>query len=246
MLRDVDRQNSVLCMTSLVSDTKNEILGDDIADGLDVADQIARRSVADREAEYADEVRRLLAAGLAVMVRLGTKSSPRVADVVAEARLSNDVFYRHCRTKDDLVTAILEGGTSQLHRRLVSAMEQADDPAGKVRAWITGLLAQAARAERADAIRAVLWNGARVSDDTRRRISARETLAQPLVEPLAQLGSRDPARDALLVCLTSLGRLEHFLWRRETPSTADIDHLVAFCSAAIGAATIQQPKKGTR
>jgi AcrR family transcriptional regulator len=233
-------------MTSLVSNPQNEVLGDEVGAGLDIADQIARRSVADREAEYAEEVRRLLAAGQEVMGRLGTKSSPRVADVVAAAGLSNDVFYRHFRTKDDLVTAILEDGTSRLHRRLVRQMQQANDPAGKVRQWIAGLLEQAATADRADAIRAVLWNGARVSDDSRRRFSARETLAQPLVEPLAGLGSRDPSRDALLVCLTSLGRLEHFLWRRESPSASDVEHLVAFCLGAVGAVSTQQPKKGTR
>jgi AcrR family transcriptional regulator len=233
-------------MASLVSNEQNEVLGDEVGAGLGIVDRIARRSVADREAAYAEEVRRLLAAAMAVIGRLGTKSSPRVADVVAAAGLSNDVFYRHFSTKDDLVTAVLEDGTSRLHDRLVRQMEQAEDPADKVRRWIAGVLAQAATSERADAIRAVLWNGARVSDDSRRRISARETLAQPLEEPLAHLGSRDPARDALLVCLTSLGRLEHLLWRREAPSAADVDHLVGFCLGAIGTVSMKQPKKGTR
>ena len=49
----------------------------------------AREALARREAAYAEEVRRLLDAGLAVMQRCGTTSRPRVADIVAEAGLSN-------------------------------------------------------------------------------------------------------------------------------------------------------------
>src|SRR5271154_5634951 len=80
----------------------------------DVAGRIVRRTLAKREDQYATEVRRLLDAALEVIRRCGTSSRPRVADIVAEAGLSNDAFYRHFRSKDDLVTAILEDGGERL------------------------------------------------------------------------------------------------------------------------------------
>ena len=80
----------------------------------DLADAIAKQSLARREAQYASEVRRLLDAGLEVMRECGTASSPRVADIVAAAGLSNDAFYRHFASKEALVAAILEDGSARL------------------------------------------------------------------------------------------------------------------------------------
>ena len=71
--------------------------------GDDVADRIARQTLAKRRAATTpSEVRRLLDAGLEVMRRCGTTSRPRVADIVAAAGLSNDAFYRHFPSKDAL------------------------------------------------------------------------------------------------------------------------------------------------
>ena len=80
----------------------------------DVATRIANRTLARRAPDYPAEVRRLLDAGREVMRRGGTSSRPRVADIVAEAGLSNDAFYRHFASKDALVAAILEDGTERL------------------------------------------------------------------------------------------------------------------------------------
>jgi len=82
---------------------------------------------------------------------------------------------------------------------LAHLMAKHDDPAQQLRAWATGLMAQASDPTVADETRAVLWNAQRISDDTRRRASAREILGQLLEEPLAGLGSPDPTRDALLI-----------------------------------------------
>src|SRR6516162_6599007 len=69
----------------------------------DVATRIARRTVAVRHDEYAQEIRRILDAALALMKQHGTASKPRVADIVAAAGVSNDAFYRHFSSKDALV-----------------------------------------------------------------------------------------------------------------------------------------------
>jgi len=96
--------------------------------GAGVAERIAQRTLAPRGAEYADEVRRLLDAGLEVMRQGGTDRRPRVADIVAEAGLSNDAFYRHFPSKDALVTAILEDGAERLCSYLAHQMTKSPDP----------------------------------------------------------------------------------------------------------------------
>lgn len=200
----------------------------------DVAARIAQRTLAAREAEYAGEVRRLLDAGLAVMDRRGTTSRPRVADIVAEAGLSNDAFYRHFPSKDALVAAILDDGADRLGRYLDHRMAKADDPAAQVRAWVSGVLAQADPAIAATT-RAVLWNGSGTTGQAAGRHPASATLAELLVDPFTALGSPDPAGQAALAAHAALGRLADLLWSEAAPTPADEEALVVFLLAAVGA-----------
>jgi AcrR family transcriptional regulator len=133
-------------------------------DGADLAESIAQRTLARRGTQYASEVRRLLDAGLEVMRRCGTASSPRVADIVAAAGLSNDAFYRHFASKEALVAAIIEDGAARLASYLDHQMAKARTPQGRVRRWVEGVLSQATDDDIAATTRAVLWNGGRISD----------------------------------------------------------------------------------
>ena len=202
----------------------------------DVAARIAQRTLAGREAGYASEVRRLLDAALDVMRRCGTASRPRVADIVAEAGLSNDAFYRHFPSKDALVAAILEDGTERLRSYLDHQMAKEATPAGQVRRWVEGVLGQAADPEIAATTLAVLWNGGSVGEGLP---SGRPTAAAPLAtllgEPFAALGSADPDLDAALAAHAVVGLLSDYLWGRVRPSRADIDRVADFCLAAAGA-----------
>lgn len=198
----------------------------------EVAARIAQRTLAARGAEYAGEVRRLLDAGLVMMDRCGTDARPRVADIVAEAGLSNDAFYRHFPSKDALVTAILEDGAARLGRYLGHRMAKADEPAAQVRQWVAGVLAQADPAVAATT-RAVLWNGSGASGQAAGRHPASHTLAALLVAPFAALGSPDPGGQATLAAHAALGRLADLLWADTAPTSADEDALVAFLVAAV-------------
>jgi AcrR family transcriptional regulator len=200
-----------------------------------VVARVAQRAVARREADYADEVRRLLDAGLQLMRQCGTTTSPRVADIVQAARLSNEAFYRHFASKEDLVAAIVESGAERLESYLRHQMGKGRDPREQVRRWIEGVVAQAADPGVAEPTRAVLWNGNRVGDRARSNGgSTRDPLARLLEEPLAAAGSADPQRDASVVCHAVMGRMEEFLWRHLPPSRQDVSHLVEFCLAAVG------------
>jgi AcrR family transcriptional regulator len=198
-----------------------------------VVARLAQRAIARREAGYADEVRRLLDAGLEVMRRAGTTSCPGVADIVGAAGLSNDAFYRHFASKEELVTAIVGAGAERLVGYLAHQMAKATAPDDRLRRWIEGVMAQAADPEVAEPTRAVLWNGSRVGDASRADTSATYApLAVLLHEPLAALASADPERDAAVIVQAVMGRMQDFLWRRAQPTGDDVDHLVAFCLAA--------------
>ena len=197
-----------------------------------VAERIALRTLAPRGAEYADEVRRLLDAGLAVMRRGGTEQRPRVADIVAEAGLSNDAFYRHFPSKDALVTAILEDGADRLSSYLAHQMAKATTPEDQVRRWVDGVLAQA-DADIAATTRAVLWNGGSVGGGVAAgRHFAAAPLATLLHEPLTALGSTDPTLHASLAAHATLGTLSDHLWAGTQPTDDELDAITAFCVSA--------------
>jgi AcrR family transcriptional regulator len=198
----------------------------------DLAGRIALRTLARRGSGYADEVRRLLDAALVVMSRCGTDRRPRVSDIVREARLSNEAFYRHFRSKDDLVVALVEEGALRLRGYLEHQMAKAPSPEDRVRCWVTGVLAQA-HGEVAATTLSVIWNGGGLAGGLAGGGErARAPLAALLEQPFAELGSAAPAADATLAAHAVLGRLSDYLWRRHEPTPAEIDLAVAFCLRA--------------
>jgi AcrR family transcriptional regulator len=190
----------------------------------DVASRIASKTLASRNADYASEVRRLLDAGREVMRERGTGGKARVADIVAAAGLSNDAFYRHFNSKDELVTAILEDGTIRLRSYIAHQMGKARSPEARVRRWVEGVLSQAMDEDVAAATLAVLWN-AGGADHPRGRSSATGPLATLLVEPLSELGSEEPALDASLAAHAVVGHLTDHLLAGSRPTPAEVAHI---------------------
>jgi AcrR family transcriptional regulator len=171
-------------------------------------------------------------ATLVVIRRNKSEAPPRVADIVAEAGLSNQAFYRHFASRDDLLAAVAEAGSLRLVSYLEHQMTKEPDPADQVRRWIEGVLAQASKPTVARDTRAVLWSVRGVAN-RRPATGAPPAAEELLVEPLARSGTPDPKRDAAVIASAVFGRLEFHLWMR-APSPADTDHLVAFCLAAVG------------
>lgn len=193
------------------------------------ASRIAQRALVKREAGYADEVRRLLDAALEVMRECGTDSKPRVADIVVTAGLSNDAFYRHFRSKDALVSAILEDGAERLSAYLAYQMGKEATPDGQVRRWVEGVLSQAAP-DAAATTRAVLWNSGTVPlDSTVGPSSATLSLSVLLHAPFVELGSPEPEFDAALAAHATVGRLTDHLWSGTDPTDAELARITAFC-----------------
>jgi AcrR family transcriptional regulator len=199
----------------------------DVQNTIPVGMTPAQEALARREAAYADEVRRLLDAGLDVMRRCGTTSRPRVADIVAEAGLSNDAFYRHFRSKDALVAALVDDGALRLRSYLEHQMTKVSTPDAAVRVWVEGVMSQA-EGEVATTTLAVIWNG-----DSVARPVARAAPGGLLEAPFAELGSPRPELDAALAAHAVFGRLSELLWDGTHADRAEVDHLVDFCLRAI-------------
>jgi AcrR family transcriptional regulator len=200
----------------------------------DLADRIAQQSLAKRSAVYANEVRRLLDAGVETMRRCGTTTRPRVSDIVAEAGLSNEAFYRHFPSKDALVSAILEDGAERLASYVAHQMEKAPTPEEQVRRWVEGVLSQAIDDEIAATTLAVLWNGGNLRQGlTSGTASMNAPLAGLLHEPFSELGSARPGLDASLATHAVIGMLADYLQQGTHPARAEIDHIVGFCLATV-------------
>lgn len=200
----------------------------------DVAARIAGQTLAARGADYTGEVRRLLDAGREVMRRNGTASRAKVADIVAAAGLSNEAFYRHFRSKDAFVAAILDDGTERLRSYLAHQMAKADEPAGQVRRWVAGVLGQASDAEAAATTLAVLWNAGGAGD--RVGASAASTpLAELLIEPLGRLGSPAPELHAALAGHAVVGALGDHLSARTRPTAREVERTAAFIVGGVTA-----------
>ncbi|MGY1742731.1 MULTISPECIES: TetR/AcrR family transcriptional regulator [unclassified Blastococcus] len=198
----------------------------------DVLGRVVQRALAQRGVTYEEEVRRLMRAGLEVMVRCGTSASPRVSDIVAAAGLSNDAFYRYFPSKGALVGALLEDGAARLRSYLEHQMAKETTPGGQVRRWVEGVLTQA-RGDVAATTKAVMWNAPTAgSGAPYGRHFASEALAGLLRDPFGQLGSADPELDARLAAHAVLGLLSDHVWAETEPTDDERERIVAFCLAA--------------
>jgi AcrR family transcriptional regulator len=194
-----------------------------------VAARVAAQTLAKRGSDYATEVRRLLDAAVTVIGQQGTTSRARVADIVAEAGLSNDAFYRHFASKEALVSALLEDGTERLARYLDHQMGKEASPQGKVRRWVDGVFAQTNERVAATTL-AVLWNGSGIGTGmTAGRHDPSAQLAPLLHEPFTELGCSSPEIVATLVAHATLGRMADYLWSGRRPAPAEIERVTKFC-----------------
>jgi AcrR family transcriptional regulator len=192
-----------------------------------VAERVASRTLSVRSEAYADEVRRLVAAGYAVMRRSGTLD-PRVHDIVREAGLSNQAFYRHFRGKDELLVAILDDGQRQLLTYLDRRMAGAEPGAARVRAWVGGVMEQARNAAAAENTRPFAINNARLADRFPDEVArSRELLVRPLRDAVADAGG-DPQRDADAIYHLAIGCMNDALVTRRRPSEDEVAHLEQF------------------
>jgi AcrR family transcriptional regulator len=199
-----------------------------------LAHRAVERALAERRAVYADEVSRLVEAAFVLIGRSG-ELEPRVGDIVREAGLSNQAFYRHFPSKQALLVAVLDRGIRILAGYLAHRMQAVASPAAQVREWLRGMLAQALAPAGAAATRPFVLARGRLADshpaevaESERELTAlvREALAAAVAA--GELPAADPARDAETLYHLAMGWLEARLQEPGPPRRADAERLVDF------------------
>jgi AcrR family transcriptional regulator len=192
------------------------------------------RAIERRRAAYEEEVRRLLQAGFELVRREGVLE-PRVDEIVAEAGLSNQAFYRHFRSKDELLLALLDDGICTLRSYVDHRMSKARTPERKIRSWIAGVLEQALNEDAASATRPFTVSRARLAERFPEEVRESEAQLTALLRAAiqeavdaGQLEHADPQRDSEIISNLARGWWERKLSEAVPAKRADSEHLIAF------------------
>jgi len=203
-----------------------------------VADRSAARTVARRKEVYRAEVQRILDATYRLIARDDVVDPP-LRDILRESGLSIQAFYKHFQSKDELMLVLLDDGRRRLVGYLEHRMAKATDPAGRIRAWIEGVLAQAADPEVAARTRPFLTHQDRLAEqfpaEQRQSVGL---LVELLAESIQALPGRRRAgagRDAQAVYEVAFGTLHRHLSHGSRPGRAEVEHVVRFSLQGIGA-----------
>jgi AcrR family transcriptional regulator len=201
-----------------------------------VEHQVAERAVAGRRDQYAAEVRKLIDAAFVVMRRTGS-IDPQVREIVQAAGLSNQAFYRHFASKDALLLTVLADGRRQLVAYLHARLRGTDDPDEQLARFVDGVMAQARDAAAAEATRPFAINGNRLAAEFPDQVAASRAELIDLLRPaVAALGGNDG--DVELVHDLTMARMNTALVERRIPDRREVQELVQFCRAGIGATRI--------
>jgi AcrR family transcriptional regulator len=208
-----------------------------------LTETLARRAVertyADRETAYAKEMRRIVEATYELIEETGNVE-PSLRDILGHAGISTQGFYRYFRSKDELMLVLLDDGRRRLVEYLAHRMEGADDRAGAVRAWIEGVLAQAANPRAASRTRPFAAGQERLSElFPEEQHESIGLLVDQLSEALSALdpgtaSPEDVRSDAEAIYRLVFATLHDHLILRSRPSPSEIEHTVQFCLLGAG------------
>ncbi len=225
-LHSRDNENKILEM-------QNEVLQARSAEP-SLASRSVDRALGRRREAYADEVGRLVRASFD-LIRESGRLEPRVSDIVRRAGLSNQAFYRHFRSKDELLVTVLDNGIRLLGSYLRHRMQTAASPEQRIRRWISGMLEQAIHARAAAATRPFAVSRARLSERfpeevKRSEQQLTEMLRRAIQDAVAagELPGADPDRDAQTVYELAMGWMQQQLAQPAPAERADAEHLVEF------------------
>ena len=184
------------------------------------------------------EVQRIVDATYRVIARTGS-FDPTLRDILRECGLSTQAFYKHFRSKDELMLVLLDDGRRRLVGYLSHLMDKEDGPAGKIRAWIEGVLAQAVDAEVAARTRPFVAYQDRLAerfpDEQQQSVNRLVGLLSEAIATVPGVKGRVSVnRDAKAVYQLTFGTLHWHLSHGTRPSNAEIGHVVQFSLKGIG------------
>ena len=204
-------------------------------------DAAVERALEAQRAAYAAEAERLVRAALALIRERGDLEPP-VAAIVKRARLSNHAFYRHFRSKHELLVAVLDHGIALLEDSLRARMAAAPTPTERVRTWLRGMLAQALDARGAAATRPFALARSQLARHYPDEVAASERRLTALVrgaiaeaKRTGELPAADPDADAEALYHLAMGWLETRLLEADPAERTQAKRLETFAMAGLRA-----------
>jgi AcrR family transcriptional regulator len=198
------------------------------------AERAVERALGGRRAAYAEEVERLLAATFVLIERTG-ELEPRVGDIVREAGLSNQAFYRHFPSKQALLVAVLDRGIRILAGYLAHRMQAVASPTARVLEWLRGLLEQALSPAGARATRPFVLARVRLAEahpeevaGSERQLTAQVREALRAAVAAGELPHADPDGDAETLYHLAMGWLQARLLEARPAERRDAERLADF------------------
>ena len=202
--------------------------------------QLRRAASPARQEAYDAEVRTLIRATSEVMLRKGCTEVPKVSEIVHEAGITNQAFYRHFRSRDDVIVATYEQGMLSVYSYLRHRVGKKSSWQDKLDAWIDGILAQIEDPRLADLSAVIQWNVAQIArEKTEIEPMGRERIRALLVSILTESGVADPERQALFVDNLVTGTASHYMDTGRQPTPDDRKALLRFCLAGLGRSPAQ-------
>jgi AcrR family transcriptional regulator len=205
-----------------------------------LVDKAITRALSDQYATAAQEVDRIIEATYRVIEREGTVD-PRIRDILDESGLATQAFYRHFKSKDELLLVLLDDGRRKLAQYLLHRMEKAEDPVSSVTAWIEGIMAQAANPDAASRTRPFILGLQRLSERYAEEQLASVQLLLELLQPAIVAGvsegrfaALDPTLASTYIYDVAVTVMEDHVVRGVKPSRRETAELVAFCLRGLG------------
>ncbi len=187
------------------------------------------------------EVELLINATWAVAARTGS-IEPGVREILQEAGLSTKAFYRHFRSKDELLLVALDRASNVLVEYLEYRMARVPDPLAKIGEWIDASLRQAANPSAARRILPWTLGFGRIAamfpEQLERNQDAIIALLEREIRAAVESGegqSPDPAGDAQIIFGCTAHTVHHHLINGTAPDAATSRRLTDFAQRALRA-----------
>lgn len=191
--------------------------------------------------EGGPEVELLINATWAVAARTGS-IEPGVREILQEAGLSTKAFYRHFRSKDELLLVALDQACNVLVEYLEYRMARVSDPVDKIEEWIDGCLRQAVNPSAARRILPWTLGFGRIASMFPERLQHTQDAMKSILEreiraavASGEFQSPDPGGDAQIIFGYTANFVQRNLLNGTAPDADTTRQLAAFAHRALGA-----------
>lgn len=177
--------------------------------------------------QYREERERIIRAAFGLIGGSSGRPVP-VQDVLRDAGLSTRAFYRHFRSKDDLILTMYRTAADRLGNELSAVIAAADGPVDALEAWIRHYLAVAfdpRRTRQASVLNSPEVRAVPGYDEVRQQhVAVHRTMLAEVIRSGRRAGlfphATDPDEDARAVLSVVAGLLEATLAGAATPDWA--------------------------